>query len=125
MDASAASDPDFVYGPREFVLSYGETALYLQTMAADPSQPFTGVASVDYVRSLFEQEMLPYGLGWRRPEQEITLATLGFMAGQLFAASPRPAPEAVLVGVDTLTDVWEAKDPITGLLANLTEPAAR
>ena len=39
----------FMYGPRQLVLSYGETSLYLSTMA----DPVTGVAPVSYVNSLF------------------------------------------------------------------------
>lgn len=39
----------FIYGPRQLVLSYGETALYLSTMG----NPITGVAPLTYVNSLF------------------------------------------------------------------------
>ena len=43
-------NPDkFIYGPRQLVLSYGETSLYLSTMG----DPVTGVAPIKYVNSLF------------------------------------------------------------------------
>ena len=44
-----AINPDFTYGPREIVLSYGETSLYLSVMG----DPISGKAPVDYVKSLF------------------------------------------------------------------------
>lgn len=114
---SAKRNPTFTYGPREFILSYGETALYLQTM----SDPVSGVAQLSYVRSLFEKEKLPYDLGWRPSAAPITLLSLGNMAGQLFLANSQHAPEGVRVTADTLKDVWEGKDPITGILANETQ----
>jgi hypothetical protein len=43
------ADPTFTYGPREIVLSYGETALYLSVMG----DPVTGVAPVSYIKSFF------------------------------------------------------------------------
>lgn len=46
---SAKVDPDDIYGVRQLVLSYGETALYLSTMGS----PITGVAPLSYVKSLF------------------------------------------------------------------------
>lgn len=79
---SNAKNPTFVYGLREFVLSYGETALYLQTM----SDPVSGLARVDYVREFFEKEKLPVDLGWKPSAQQINFATLGAMAVELTAA---------------------------------------
>ena len=86
-------NPTFTYGLREFVLSYGETALYLQTMA----DPVSGVARVDYVRSLFEQEKLPYSLGWRPSTLPITLPSLGAMIVELFASNPQKIPEGAKI----------------------------
>ncbi|KAF2721081.1 Cloroperoxidase [Polychaeton citri CBS 116435] len=87
---STAKNPQFTYSFREFVLSYGETALYLQTM----SDPVSGVARVDFVRSLFEQEKLPYNLGWRPSAQPVTLNSLGGMIVSLYAANGEAIPEA-------------------------------
>jgi hypothetical protein len=90
---SLTKNPDFTYGPREAVLSYGENALYLQTM----SDPISGKAKISYVRSLFEQEKLPYSLGWRPSQAPITLVSLGVMITELIAASPEPIPEGLRI----------------------------
>lgn len=113
---SKKKNPTFTYGPREAIFSYGETAIYLQTM----SDPYSGKAKLSYVRELFEKEKLPYELGWRPSTQEITLATLGAMGGELMAANPNRFDEGALITADTLKDVWEGRDPITGILANET-----
>jgi hypothetical protein len=42
-------DAHFTYTPQQFVLSYGETALYLSTMG----DPITGVAPLKYVKVFF------------------------------------------------------------------------
>lgn len=49
---SLTRNPDFTYGLREAVFSYGENAIYLQAM----SDPITGAAKIEYVRQLFEKE---------------------------------------------------------------------
>jgi hypothetical protein len=87
---SQTRNPTFTYGFREFIFSYGETAIYLQTMSSASSN---GVAKVEYVRSLFEEERLPYDLGWRVTPEPITLASLGEQVFQLYTASPEPVPE--------------------------------
>lgn len=50
---SRAINPDFIYGVRQLVLSYGETALYLSVMG----DPVTGKAPLSYVKSLFGMYM--------------------------------------------------------------------
>ena len=90
---SQTKNPEFVYGLREFIFSYGETAIYLQTM----SDPVSGVANIDYIRSLFEQEKLPYELGWRPSAAPITLASLGQMVFELFQANPQNVPEGATI----------------------------
>ena len=91
---SQKRNPTFVYGPREFVLRYGETGLYLQTMGGDD---LTGVANIDYVRQLFEKEKLPYNLGWRPRAEPITLNSLGLMAVNLFGVSPAQGNEGFTI----------------------------
>lgn len=114
---SRAKNPTFVYGPREYILSYGETALYLQAM----SDPYSGVAQVSYVKSLFEQERLPYELGWQPSKSPITLQTLGQMITALVAANGADAvPEGLSVGANAYKDALEGIDPVTGILGNLT-----
>lgn len=44
-----AINPTTIYGARQLVLSYGETALYLSVMG----DPITGKAPIAYVKSLF------------------------------------------------------------------------
>ncbi|KAK5125344.1 hypothetical protein LTR85_000453 [Meristemomyces frigidus] len=96
-------NPTFTYGLREFILSYGETALYLQTM----SDPVSGVANIDYIRSMFEQEKLPYALGWRPSTSPITLPSLGNMVFELYTANPAAAPEGAKVTADSYKDIFE------------------
>ncbi|KAK5135466.1 hypothetical protein LTR08_005254 [Meristemomyces frigidus] len=83
----------FTYCLREFILSYSETGLYLETM----SDPVSGVAKVEYVRSLFEQEKLPYNLGWRPSAASNTLSSLGQMIMELFDANPNNVPEGAKI----------------------------
>ena len=113
---SQARNPTFVYGLREFIFSYGETAIYLQAL----SDPFSGVAKVDYLKQWFQEERLPYNLGWRPSQRPITLDTLGQMVLELFAANPQAVPEGITITVDTVKDVFAGIDPLTGLLANAT-----
>jgi hypothetical protein len=42
-------DPKFTYTPQQFILSYGETALYISVMG----DPITGVAPIEYVKIFF------------------------------------------------------------------------
>jgi len=107
---SRAVDPTFTYTPQQFVLSYGETALYLSTMG----DPVTGVAPYAYVQSLFEQEKLPYELGWRPSLVPTTLASLGLMVGELNAATGEPLLEGLILSESTLKLAFSGKNPITG-----------
>lgn len=115
---SKARNPEWTYGPREFILSYGETALYLQTM----SDPVSGVANLDYVRQLFEQEKLPYNLGWRPSTEPITLNTLGTMIiTQLYPANDEALPEGLeVITIGAVRDAFSGINPVTGLLGNVT-----
>jgi len=108
-------DPKFTYTPQQFVLSYGETALYLSVMG----DPITGIAPVDYVKIFFEQERLPYAEGWRKPATQTNLATLGAMVLELNAASGEAVPEGLLITTNTLKLAFGGYNPITGLLAHL------
>ncbi|KAH3920442.1 hypothetical protein HBH56_004550 [Parastagonospora nodorum] len=114
---SVSKNKEFVYGIREAVLSYGENALYLQGMA----DPISGKAKVEYVRTFFEQEKLPYAQGWRPSPAPITLASLGIMIGELSASSPEPFAEGVRVLTDSYKDVLIATVGGSKILANLTE----
>lgn len=114
---SMTTNPTFVYGPREFILSYGETALYLQTMGSSTT---SGVAPLTYVNELFEHERLPYNMGWRPSTVPITLQTLGDMVLELYLANPQALPEGLTVTADTYKDLLEGVGPFEGLLGNAT-----
>ncbi|KAF1919446.1 Peroxidase, family 2-domain-containing protein [Ampelomyces quisqualis] len=114
---SLAKNPDFTYGVREAVLSYGENTLYLQTL----SDPVSGKANVEYVKTLFEQEKLPCELGWRPSAAPITLASIGVMVAELNGASPEPIPEGLEIFTDSYKDVLVAVVGGSRILANLTE----
>lgn len=113
---SMTRNPTFTYGLREFIFSYGETAIYLSTM----SDPVSGMARVDYVRSLFEQEKLPFDLGWRPSTSPITLPSLGQMVLELYNANPQKVPEGAKVTADSYKDAFEAVVGGSQILSNLT-----
>jgi len=109
-----ARDPNFSYGPVQFIFSYGETAIYLSTMG----DPTTGVAPVPYVRSLFEKERLPYELGWRPTVEPTTLNSLGAMLFALNLANGEPVPEGLIVGEHSLKAALIGLDAVTGDVVN-------
>lgn len=113
---SMTRNPTFTYGLREFIFSYGETAIYLSTM----SDPVSGNARIDYVRSLFEQEKLPFDLGWRPSTSPITLPSLGQMVLELYNANPQKVPEGAKVTADSYKDAFEAVVGGSEILSNLT-----
>ncbi|KAH0388881.1 Cloroperoxidase [Aureobasidium sp. EXF-12298] len=116
VNTEASRDPNFSYGPVQFILSYGETALYLSTMG----DPVTGVAPLEYVRSLFEEERLPYELGWQPPQTPTTLASLAAMLIELNAASGEQIPEGVILGENSLKAVLIGLNAATGEIENDT-----
>jgi hypothetical protein len=75
VQTESARDPTFTYGPVQFILSYGETAIYLSTV----DDPTTRIALLEYVYALFEEESLPYEEGWRKTVQPTKLASLAAM----------------------------------------------
>lgn len=87
---SQAINPTFTYGFREFVQRYGEVSIFLQTMGSDD---ISGVTRLDWVKALFEEERLPYDLGWRPRKEPITVGSLGLMVFNLFNVSPQKVPE--------------------------------
>ncbi|KAF2764722.1 Cloroperoxidase [Teratosphaeria nubilosa] len=101
---SLTRNPTCTFGAREFVLAYGESALYLQTMSSPLSD---GVARIDWTREMFENEKLPYNLGWRPSAEPITLVSLGEQVLQLYLAGPEPAPEGLEITANSYKDVFE------------------
>lgn len=92
---SVKTNPDFVYGVREAVLSYGENALWVQSLGDGGVS--SGKARMDYAKVLFEEERLPYQEGWRVARVPVSLASLGGMVVGLFAESPTVGGEGVRV----------------------------
>ena len=90
---SQKNNPQLVFGPKEQVLSLAENALLLQTM----SDPFSGKANLDYVKTFIQEEKLPFAQGWRPSKTPITLASLGLMSVELLAKSPHIAAEEVQI----------------------------
>ena len=91
------SDPDFTYGPQQFVLSYGETAFYLQALGnSGTSVPLT------WLQTFFAQEKLPYDQGWRTSSQEIGLVSTNLLLPQLQTAAGEELPEGLILGNNTL-----------------------
>ncbi|WPH00419.1 Chloroperoxidase [Acrodontium crateriforme] len=113
---SMATNPELSYGALQFVLSYGETALYLSVL----DNPLRGNPPVSYVKSFFENETLPYNLGWTKPEIEVDFETLQPIITELILANGEVIPEGLTLDVGTLISIWELKDPITGKLRNTT-----
>jgi hypothetical protein len=105
-------------GVREFLFSYGETAIYLQTMGTPSSN---GVAKVEYVRTLFEEERLPYEEGWRVSPEPISLASLGELVFQLYSSSPEPAPEGLKVTTESYKDAFIAVIGSAKFFSELTD----
>ncbi|KAK4493832.1 hypothetical protein PRZ48_015017 [Zasmidium cellare] len=118
---SEAINPTFTYGFREFVFRYGETAIYLQAMGGSDAD---GVTRVDWVRSLFEQERLPYSLGWRPRKEPITIPSLGQMVFELFTVSPEAVPEGEKIFADSYKDVFEVLVGGLEVLNNITDGLA-
>jgi len=110
----AARDPNFSYGPVQFIFSYGETAIYLSTMG----DPVTGSAPVDFVNILFEQERLPYQEGWRPTVAPTTLGSLAQMVTELNIANGEEIPEGLIVSEHTLKAVLIGLDAVTGDISN-------
>lgn len=75
----------------QFLFSSGETGLYVQVL----SSPLVNSAPINYVRSMFEKEKLPFDLGWRPSLVPITFVSLGQYVVELFAVNPDKAAEGM------------------------------
>ena len=92
-----AQTPGFLYGPKQTMLGYGESSLYIMTMG----DPLTGIAPLSYIRILFEQERLPYAEGWRTPTTRITLGVVLNMMAKLAASGGEVLEEGVAITNNT------------------------
>jgi len=87
---------EFHYGIKEVILSYGETALLLNVMGKD------GIAPLEWIRVLVEEERLPYKEGWRPPTQEVSQMLMNKTIYNLIAANEHKGEEAITAGVGTI-----------------------
>lgn len=84
------------------------------------ADPYSGVAKVSYINSLFEQERLPYELGWQPSTLPITLMTLGQMVLELYSVNGEAVPEGATVTANSYKDVFEGIAGVSEILGNLT-----
>ncbi|KIV99284.1 uncharacterized protein PV09_09052 [Verruconis gallopava] len=90
-----AAGKEFGYGIKEVILSYGESALFLNMLGKD------GAAPLEWVRILFEEERWPYKEGWR-PPKIVDQSMMRHVITKLMEANEDKAEEAVLVGLGTV-----------------------
>lgn len=114
---SLETDPKVTYGALQFLLSSGETALYVQTM----DSPVTNSARLDYVKTLFEEERLPFNMGWRASTTQISLLTLGSYILELFAANPDKVGDTLELTAGTLGSTLATLVGGANILSNLTQ----
>jgi hypothetical protein len=106
---------EFTYGIKEVIMSYGETALYLNLLGHD------GVAPLNWVKIFFgeylsvwlaplmltystaEEERLPYAEGWRKPTHTIDQPLMNKVIFNLISTNEHKGEEALQAGVGTVT----------------------
>jgi hypothetical protein len=86
---------EFSYGIKEVVLSYGESALFLNLMGKE------GAVPLEWLRILFEEERLPYKEGWR-PPKTLDQSMMNHVIFKLIEANEEKSEEAVTVGLGTV-----------------------
>ncbi|ORY07046.1 Chloroperoxidase, partial [Clohesyomyces aquaticus] len=74
------------YGVKEFVLSYGESALVLGIIGGK-GKGREGKVRVEWVRVLFEEERVPHKEGWSKPESPLTQMDMNHLIAKLVAAN--------------------------------------
>ncbi|KAM0689363.1 hypothetical protein Q7P36_011441 [Cladosporium allicinum] len=118
---SEETNPEFVYGLREFIQRYGEMSIFIQAMGGDT---LTGVTRLDWVDQLFTQEKLPYNLGWRPRAAPITIPSLGQMVFEISLVSPDKLSEGGKITADSYKDVFEFAYGGSEILNNVTSGLA-
>jgi hypothetical protein len=118
---SEATNPQFVYGIREFIQRYGEMSIFIQAMGGSNT---LGEANLDYVRTLFEEERLPFTQGWRPRAEPITVPSLGQMVFELSLISPDKVPEGEKITADSYKDVFEFAYGGSEIFNNITSGLA-
>ncbi|KAM0304590.1 hypothetical protein HYE67_001734 [Fusarium culmorum] len=83
LQVAAANNPEFSMTAEQNKISLIETSLYL-TVFGNPEE---GNANTRWVRTLFEKEMIPFGEGFQRSENPITVAQILGMVNKVAQAS--------------------------------------
>jgi len=86
---------EFNYGIKELILSYGESALLLNVLGKD------GVAPLEWIRILIEEERFPYAEGWRPPTHAVDQTLMNKTIFSLISANEHKGQEAIQAGVGT------------------------
>jgi hypothetical protein len=84
---SAATNPTFYLNATNDAISLGETAAYLIALG----DPVTGEAPLARVRMMFEEEKLPYELGWSSSGRVTTAEDLFNMTERVINSTVGPA----------------------------------
>jgi len=102
--AHADAKKEFEYGIKEFILSYGESALFLGILGS----PQEGKIPLEYLKVLFQEERVPYKEGWRPIEKPLTQMNMNHLIFSLIKANEHKAAEAQDVGLGTVHAVQAA-----------------
>jgi hypothetical protein len=86
---------EFGYGIKEVILSYGESALFLNVLGKE------GVVPLEWLRILFEEERFPYKEGWR-PPAKLDQSSMNHAIFKLIEANDEKGEEAVTAGLGTV-----------------------
>lgn len=106
-----AAGKQLSYGIKEVVLSYGESALFMNVLGKDGKTP------LEWVRILFEEERFPHNEGWRPPalvDQKLMHGAIS----KLMAANEEKGEEAIIAGVGTVIGLTGA---VTGAVKAATD----
>ncbi|EIN04231.1 heme-thiolate peroxidase [Punctularia strigosozonata HHB-11173 SS5] len=79
LEDSVARNPNITWLAQHALIAYGEAALYLSVMSA----PIIAMAPQSFVNMLFEQEKLPFELGWKPSVVQTNFATLAATVAQI------------------------------------------
>lgn len=117
VEDSLKRNPEVVYGPQQFILSGGETGLYVQCL----SSPSENSARTDFVKYFFEHERLPVELGWTVSPEEINLVSLGEYILEQELVNPDVVGEGLAIGVGTYGMTLYDIAGGANVLSNLTD----
>ncbi|GAB7325084.1 hypothetical protein MBLNU13_g09174t1 [Cladosporium sp. NU13] len=110
-------NPQSVYGPRAAAFGYLEHGLLLTALGS----PIPGISRLDYLRCFFEDERLPYHLGWRPLPEATNVATALAVGIASIAGDSHILTDAGRVIIGTPSDLLQTLvPPEYDFLADLT-----